>query len=66
MPRLQNHDHNCSTAEKTLEKINYCHMNPVKGGFVNDPGDWAWASYNWYEGVRDVSIRIDTIGEVLP
>ena len=55
------YDHNCRTPERTLEKINYCHMNPVKSGLVRDPGEWEWSSYNWYEGLRDVPIRIDTI-----
>jgi putative transposase len=60
------YDHNCRTPETTLEKIKYCHMNPVKSGLVREPEEWAWSSYNWYEGVRDVPIRIDTIGEALP
>ena len=60
------YDHNCRTPETTLEKINYCHMNPVKSGLVGEPGEWEWSSYNWYVGDRDVPIRIDTIGEALP
>lgn len=60
------YDHNCRTVETTLEKINYCHMNPVRAGLVNDQGEWLWSSYNWYEGDRDGSIRIDTIGESYP
>ena len=54
------YDHNCRTAEETLEKINYCHMNPVRAGLVEEPGEWVWSSYNWYQGRQDVPIRVDT------
>ncbi|MEK7775476.1 MAG: transposase [Candidatus Zixiibacteriota bacterium] len=53
------YDHNCRTPETALEKINYCHNNPVKRGLVAEPGDWRWSSYNWYIGKRDVPIEID-------
>jgi putative transposase len=53
------YDHNCRTPEIVLEKINYCHNNPVKRGLVSEPGDWRWSSYNWYIGKRDVPIEID-------
>jgi len=44
------YDHNCRTPEAVREKINYCHMNPVKAGLVTDPAEWTWSSYNWYHG----------------
>ncbi len=50
------------TPEATLEKINYCHANPVRRGLAVSPGEWVYSSYNWYEGVTDVPIRIDTFG----
>jgi len=53
------YDHNCRTEEIVLEKINYCHNNPVRRGLANEPGDWRWSSYNWYIGKRDVPITID-------
>ena len=45
--------------EIVLEKINYCHNNPVKRGLAREPGDWRWSSYHWYIGKRDVPIEID-------
>jgi len=53
------YDHNCRTTETVLEKINYCHANPVKRGLVDEPGKWKWSSYNWYHGKRDVPLQID-------
>jgi putative transposase len=55
------YDHNCRTRESVIEKINYCHMNPVKRGLVRDPGAWIWSSYNWYDGVSEVPLRIDSV-----
>jgi putative transposase len=55
------YDHNCRTPETVREKINYCHMNPVRAGLVSDPGEWRWSSYNWYQGVRDSIVHIDEI-----
>ena len=53
------YDHNCRSPETVLEKISYCHMNPVKRGLVKEPGEWRWSSYNWYEGRQNVSITMD-------
>ena len=55
------YDHNCRTLETVLEKINYCHNNPVRAGLVGDPGDWKWSSYGWYQGDIDVPIIMDKI-----
>ncbi len=53
------YDHNCRTPATVVEKINYCHNNPVKRGLVAQPGDWWWSSYGWYYGRADVPITID-------
>ncbi|MEW5993695.1 MAG: transposase [Candidatus Zixiibacteriota bacterium] len=53
------YDHNCRTPATVIEKINYCHHNPVKRGLVAEPGDWRWSSYGWYYGREDVPITID-------
>ena len=55
------YDHNCRTAETTREKINYCHMNPVKAGLVSNPGEWPWSSYRWYAGDETGLVQIDAI-----
>lgn len=55
------YDHNCRNMKTTLEKINYCHKNPVIRGFVDDPSKWKWSSHNWYMGERDVPLIMDDI-----
>ncbi len=55
------YDHNCRTNDTTIEKINYCHKNPVIRGLVQSPGNWTWSSYNWYNGKRDVPIQMDDL-----
>ena len=52
-------DHNCRTYETVLEKLSYCHENPVKRGLVKRPEDWPWSSCRWYLGDRDVVLEID-------
>ena len=53
------YDHNCRTVETTLEKINYCHMNPVKRGLVSDPAAWIWSSYRNYHDLPDLRLEVD-------
>ena len=55
------YDHNCRTPETVMEKIDYCHNNPVKRGLVAEPGQWPWSSYNWYYGKSDIPIEMDEI-----
>jgi putative transposase len=55
------YDHNCRKPETTLEKIRYCHNNPVRRGLVTEPGEWMWSSYNCYCGAEDVPLRVDRI-----
>ena len=55
------YDHNCRNLETMKEKIRYCHKNPVNRGLVNDPADWEWSSYTWYQGRRDVPLVMDEI-----
>jgi putative transposase len=55
------YDHNCRTQETVLEKINYVHNNPVKAGLVDDPEEWPWSSYRWYQGKENKVIEIDTL-----
>jgi len=53
------YDHNCRTPDIVVEKINYCHNNPVKRGLVTEPGEWRWSSFNWYAGEPDVPLLLD-------
>jgi putative transposase len=53
------YDHNCRTTQTVVEKINYCHDNPVVRQLVGEPGQWQWSSFNWYAGRSDVPLEMD-------
>jgi putative transposase len=55
------YDHNCRNTDSVIEKINYCHNNPVNKGLVTDPGEWRWSSFNWYQGREDCPLEIDSV-----
>lgn len=55
------YDHNCRSLESVIEKINYCHMNPVKRNLVETPGEWRWSSYNYYQGKSNVPLIVDRV-----
>ena len=59
LPRF--YDHNCRNQETVIEKINYCHFNPVKRGLVSRPEDWKWSSYRSYQGATDTVLELDAI-----
>jgi putative transposase len=55
------YDHNCRNWNTVLEKIRYCHNNPVRRGLVAEPRDRIWSSCRWYLGERDVPLLIDAL-----
>ncbi len=55
------YDHNCRGQSAVLEKINYCHNNPVNKKLVNNPGDWFWSSYDWYIGMGENPFTKDNL-----
>ena len=55
------YDHNCRTMDIVLEKIRYCHNNPVRAGLVDDPSEWKWSSCSFYTGQHDTVIEIDSL-----
>jgi putative transposase len=59
LPRC--YDHNCRSKETVIEKINYCHWNPVKRGLVAGPEEWKWSSYRWYAEQSDPVLELDQI-----
>ncbi len=59
------YDHNCRTRDTVVEKINYCHTNPVKRRLASEPGRWRWSSYNWYAGESDVPLVMDELDGTL-
>ncbi|MCX6833774.1 MAG: transposase [candidate division Zixibacteria bacterium] len=55
------YDHNCRTPGIVVEKVKYCHDNPVKRGLVAHAEDWPWSSCRWYLGQREGVPEIDGI-----
>jgi len=43
------YDFNIDRHETLLEKLEYCHKNPVTRELVDHPEQWAWSSYRFYE-----------------
>ena len=39
------------TVKEYNEKVEYIHLNPVRGGLVSRPEDWRRSSYNEYAGL---------------
>lgn len=52
-------DRNCRNPQEVLQKIRYCHRNPVVRGLVDGAEDYRWSSYGWYMGKRDVPLIMD-------
>jgi putative transposase len=55
------YDFNVWTRKKKVEKLGYMHMNPVKRGLVQNPKDWPWSSFAFYQGKGDILIPIDPV-----
>jgi putative transposase len=43
------YDFNIYSEEKRAEKLKYMHRNPATRGLVDQPEDWAWSSYQYYQ-----------------
>ena len=55
------YDFNVWSHKKTIEKLAYIHANPLNRGLVDDPKDWAWSSYAFYQGHGEILIEIDPV-----
>ncbi len=53
------YDFNVFTHNKLKEKLNYCHMNPVRRELVESPEEWEYSSYINYEMNDDSVFRVD-------
>ena len=53
------YDHNCRSNDTVIEKITYCHNNPVKRGLVMSPDEWLWSSYESYTGDSHSGLKVD-------
>ena len=54
------YDFNVWNPEKTTEKLNYIHRNPVKRGLVSRPEDWKWSSYCHYMTGDEGMVEIES------
>jgi putative transposase len=51
------------TEDVLITKLNYIHNNPVKKGFVDEPGEWRYSSYNNYMNEDNSIIKIRRYSE---
>jgi putative transposase len=56
------YDFNIDRQETLLEKIDYCHKNPITRSLVDRPEDWQWSSYRYYELEDDSLLAMDWDG----
>jgi putative transposase len=54
------YDFNVWTREKTVEKLNYMHRNPVERGLVAMPEDWPWSSFGHYATGEQSTVEIES------
>lgn len=43
------YDFNIHREDTLLEKLDYCHKNPITRGLVGRADQWPWSSYRYYE-----------------
>jgi putative transposase len=54
------YDFNVWNPEKTTEKLDYMHRNPVKRGLVAKPEDWPWSSFCHYRTGCEGTVGIES------
>jgi REP-associated tyrosine transposase len=54
------YDFNVWNPEKTTEKLDYMHRNPVKRGLVAHPEDWEWSSFRHYQRGCEGIVEIES------
>ena len=55
------YDRNIRKYNTLIQMIDYIHNNPVRRGLVENPADWEWSSYNYYEKGFYPIISIDPL-----
>ena len=55
------YDFNVWSRKKKTEKLAYMHANPIKRGLAENPKDWPWSSFAFYQGRGEVLIGIDRV-----
>jgi putative transposase len=56
------YDYNIDNEKMLIEKLNYCHKNPITRGLVEDPTEWPWSSYRFYETGDSTVLKMDWDG----
>jgi putative transposase len=46
---VRGYDFNVRTHRALLQKLEYCHKNPITRGLVERAEQWPWSSYRFYE-----------------
>jgi putative transposase len=57
--QTRGYDFNVDRGETLLEKLNYCHKNPLTRRLVGRAEDWPWSSYRYYEWGDDAVLAMD-------
>jgi putative transposase len=55
------YDRNITDPATLRTMIEYIHNNPVRRGLVSAPAGWPWSSAAFYEGYKDVPLRMDPL-----
>jgi putative transposase len=55
------YDRNITDPATLRTMIEYIHNNPVRRGLVSSAVDWPWSSARFYEGHKDVPVRMDPL-----
>jgi len=55
------YDFNVWSRKKKIEKLGYMHANPLKRGLVENPGEWPWSSYAFYQQRGELLIQVDPV-----
>lgn len=50
----------CQKDTYLLELVRYLHLNPVRVGLVNSPGEWVWSSHREYLGIAKSGLKLET------
>ncbi len=61
-PHVRGYDFNVRTHKAFLQKLDYCHKNPLTRGLVDRAEDWPWSSYRYYEFEDESVLRMDWDG----
>ena len=59
---VRGYDFNIDRQATLIEKLEYCHGNPVTRGLVNLAEQWPWSSYCYYEKIEGVPLNMDWDG----